>query len=348
MDDAALVGEPEPVGDLVEQVRRFSGEVGSPGGLVALTLLNLPRGIYGILPLICIIAAVWLFLALARSSELVAARGAGRSALRSLAGPVLVALLLGALAVAALNPVVAATSREYEARVGRIDGGRATALAQDALWLRQAAPGGEGQTVIRAARSSLDGTELGGATFLDFADGRPVRRIEAARARLRDGAWTLTDARAWDLAAPNPEATARAVPLLSVPSDLTPEGIRDAFAVPSSIPIWELAAFIRGLEEAGFAARRHRVFLQTELALPLFLAATVLIAACFTIHHPRGRRTGVNVLLAVLTGFAAYILRNVSQVLGESGQLPPALAAWAPPLVAILLALAWLLHLEEG
>ena len=54
------------------------------------------------------------------------------------------------------------------------------------------------------------------------------------------------------------------------------------------------------------------------------------------------------VLLALLAGFGAFFLRNFTQVLGENGQIPVLLAAWTPPVVAALLALGLLLHLEEG
>ena len=43
----------------------------------------------------------------------------------------------------------------------------------------------DGQTVIRASRTSLDGTILYDAMFLQFdAEGTPTQRIEALRARL--------------------------------------------------------------------------------------------------------------------------------------------------------------------
>ena len=85
-----------------------------------------------------------------------------------------------------------------------------------------------------------------------------------------------------------------------------------------------------------------------EAAEVVGLRATMLIAAGFTMRHQRGRRTGLMVLGAILTGFAAYVLRNVAQVMGEAGQVSAALAAWAPPLAAIACALGLLLHLEDG
>ena len=334
--------------DFVEQMRRFGGEAESAGQILALTLLNVPSGLYGILPLVVMIAAIAMFLALASSSELVVTRGSGRSALRALLGPAVVALLVGALAVAAANPIVAVTSREYESREARLRGEESVlAFSADGLWLRQA--GREGPTVIRAERANLDGTVLSEVTFVTFgADGRPRERIEAASARLQGGRWVISVAKVWPLLAANPEAAAETHPTLTLPSSLTPDQIRDSFGDPSSIPIWELPAFIQRLEEAGFAAQRHRVFLQMELAQPALLLSMLLIAAGFTMQHQRGRRTGVVVLAAILTGFGIYFLRNLALILGEAGEVPPALAAWAPPIAAIGLSLGLLLHLEEA
>ena len=85
-----------------------------------------------------------------------------------------------------------------------------------------------------------------------------------------------------------------------------------------------------------------------ELALPLLLAAMVLVGAGFTMRHARSGRTGIMVLLAIISGFAIFLLRNFAQVLGENGQIPPMLAAWIPPVAAVLLSLTLLLHLEDG
>ncbi|HEX9859173.1 MAG TPA: LPS export ABC transporter permease LptG, partial [Paracoccaceae bacterium] len=306
--------------------------------------------LYRILPLMMILSAIALFLGLARSSELVVVRAAGQSGLRFLMTPVLTALALGALMVAVLNPFVAATSKEYDALYTRYQRGAESVLSvsADGLWLRQGGP--EGQTVIHAARANLDGTELFGVTFLAFdAKGLPQTRIEAAEARLVPGAWELTRAKRWPLDAANPEAVAGpAVDRTALPSNLTRDAIRDSFGTPSAIPIWDLPDYIAGLERAGFSARNHRVWMQMELALPLLLAAMVLIAAGFTMRHARFGKTGTMVLFALLVGFGIFFLRNFTQVLGENGQIPILLAAWSPPIVATLFAVGLLLHLEDG
>ncbi len=334
--------------DLIEQSRRFGGEAEGLGEILALVLLNAPGELYAILPMILMVAAIALFLGLARSSELVVARGAGRSGIRALLGPAAVVLLVGAAGAALVNPLVAATSREYDSRVARLEGGgRALSFSEDGLWLRQ---GGEDwAVVIHAGTASAGGTELAGATFLIFGpDDRLRERVEAARARLGDGEWHLEQVRAWPLDAENPEAGAEARATMTLPATLTAEQIREGLDDPSALPIWELPGFIARLEESGFAAAEHRVFLHREVAQPAFLLAMLAIAAVFTLRPHRGARVGVRVLGAILAGFGAFVLRDLSLVLGEAGQVPAALAVWAPTLAALGLALAALLHLEEG
>ncbi len=336
--------------DLAEQVRRYPSDVVSFSQAFELTLLNVPTLLYRILPLIMILATLTLFLNLARTSELVVTRAAGRSALKSLAAPIGVALLIGALALAFLNPMVAATSKQYETLQYRYANGTESVLSISAegLWLRQGSR--TSQTVIRASRANLDGTKLFDVTFIAFAPGKgPTTRIDAKTAELAPGAWQLTEAKKWDISgSKNPERDAVTAARMNITTDLTRAQIRDSFGTPSIIPIWELPAFIRTLEAAGFSARQHRMWFQMELALPFFLVAMVLIGATFTLRHTRFGNTGVMVLSALLTGFGLYFVRNFAQVLGENGQIPILLAAWTPPVAAIGLALGLLLHLEDG
>jgi len=336
--------------DLAEQVRRYPSDIVDFSQAIGLTLLNVPTLLYRIMPLMIIIATLTLFLNLARTSELVVTRASGRSALKSLTAPVAMALLIGALALAFFNPMVAATSKQYETLQYRYANGTESILSISAegLWLRQG--NRTSQTVIRASRANLDGTRLFDVTFIAFAPGKgPTTRVDAKTAELMPGEWVLSEAKKWDIAgSKNPERDAVQADRMAIPTDLTRAQIRDSFGTPSIIPIWELPGFIKTLETAGFSARQHRMWFQMELALPLFLVAMVLIGAAFTLRHTRFGNTGVMVLIALMTGFGLYFVRNFAQVLGENGQIPIILAAWTPPVAAIGLALGLLLHLEDG
>ena len=47
-------------------------------------------------------------------------------------------------------------------------------------------------------------------------------------------------------------------------------------------------------------------------------------------------------------GFGLYFIRSFAQILGENGQIPILLSAWAAPLAAVLLGLGLLLRTEDG
>lgn len=336
--------------DLVEQTRKFGDYDIGWRRIMGLTLLNTPQTINQILPLIMILATVALFVSLARSSELVVTRAAGRSALKVLLAPGCVALLIGLVAVTALNPIAAATGGRYIQLSDRIlsDGGAALSISDEGLWLRQGTP--EGQTVIRAWRSNTDASVLYDVTFLSYdRTNGPIERIEAQSAALEDGAWSLRLAKKWPLGQGlNAEGNATFHQSLSIPSSLTLDRIRSSIGDAGTVAIYDLPEYIAQLEQAGFSARKHKVGLQAEFARPLFLVAMVLVASAFTMRHTRFGGTGVAVLASVLLGFGLYFIRSFAQILGENGQIPILLSAWAPPVAAVLLALGLLLHVEDG
>lgn len=338
--------------DLIEQIRRFSDVDIALSQAFVLALLNVPQNLYGILPLLMVLSAIMLFLGLAKSSELVVVRAAGRAGLRFLLAPVATALVIGLLAVAVFNPLVAATSKEYERRsavlAGAAGAGSVLSVSAEGLWLRQG--DALGQTVIHAAQITPEGTELSQVTLHLFSPtGALTGRIEAAKARLQPGEWVLEGAKIWQFDSTNPEAAAtQSDGALSLATDMTPAKLVEGLGDQSRVSFWNLNGQAQALERAGFSDRSLLLAYQMELALPLLLAAMVLVAAGFTMRHARFGKTGQMVLFALLAGFFIFFIRNFAQVLGENGQIPTIVAAWTPPVAASLLALSLLLHLEDG
>jgi lipopolysaccharide export system permease protein len=336
--------------DLIEQLRRFEGVDVSFGQLIRLTMLNAPEAISEILPLLMILSTIVLFVGLARSSELVVTRATGRSGIRALAAPLAVAAVIGGLAVSTLNPIVAATSKRYQqlSDTYRTGGPAALSLSGEGLWLRQGSPAG--QSVIHATGYSADPLTLHDVTILTYAPGAgPLRRIIAQNAQLDGETWVLSKVKVWPLVVGlNPESSSAEHDTLRIPTTLTQDRIRDSLGRPTGISVYDLPDTIRDLAQAGFSTKHHEVWLQVELARPLFLMAMVLVGAAFTMRHTRFGGTGLSVLASVLLGFTLYFIRNFAQILGENGQIPVAMAAWAPPIAAILLTLGLLLHAEDG
>ena len=335
--------------DMVEQLRRLA-QVDPPfAQVLRLSALNTPEAFYEIAPLVLMLAAMWVGLAWSRSSEFVIVRAAGRSVPRLVLVPAAMVFVASIAFVAVMNPLVASTSREYSRVLAQLRGdpvATVTVSGQD-IWLRQSDL--MGQTVIHAPQAESTGTLLYQATFLIFhpTDGLALR-LRAERAELRPGAWHLTGVKRWSLSDLNPEAQATQSPEVVLPTDLTPERIRDSFAQARTIPLAQLPGFIAALERAGFSALDHRMRLHMELALPVLLTGLMVLALALCIHHARAGGAGIRALITILAGFMLFFLRNFAQVLGETGQVPVLLAAWGPPVATLLLAMGMLLNLEES
>jgi lipopolysaccharide export system permease protein len=118
----------------------------------------------------------------------------------------------------------------------------------------------------------------------------------------------------------------------------------------NTVSFADVCAFAGGevLESAGFSAVRHRLHFQSLMSLPVLAVAMALLAAGFSMRQ--SRRGGVAQMLAagVAAGFLLFVLDKITGEFGEAGSLPVTLAAWAPTIAGLLLALALLLHLEDG
>tara|TARA_B100000963_G_scaffold348990_1_gene357374 strand:+ start:425 stop:1519 length:1095 start_codon:yes stop_codon:yes gene_type:complete len=335
--------------DLIEQLRKFAVSIDFIE-VFFLALLNLPSSVYQVLPLIMIISSAWVFLSLARNSELIVFRAAGKSSVTMLITPAILAFLIGVLSIGIFNPIVASTSKQYaDLKAKLVDGQETTiSIGNEGLWLRQADQ--TGHTVIRAKRANSDATELYDVTLIKLSDEKlPIRRIETAMITLRDSKWIAKFSIIWPIKyGQNSQSYAKEYDLIELPTSLKKEQITDRFGDPSTIGIWSLPEFIGQLERAGFSAKRYSVWLQSELAKPVFLLAMMIISAAFCMRQTRVKGTSLNVLIAVLVGFLLFYLKNFVLILGINGQLPVLIAAWGPPFASIFISLGLFLNREEG
>lgn len=343
--------------DLVELIRSNNRGLAGFGDLVGMALLHAPSVTITAAPFTLLLAAMTAFAMLARSSELVVTRAAGVSVWRLIAPALVCAALLGVFAFAVYNPLASALATKFETLQQRFFDQTSSRLAVSGqgLWLRQG--GDDGQTVIRAKRASSTVQRLWDVSIYQFGpDDRLYRRIDARTATLGDRNWHLGDVQRWDLSGANEAGRQRAMAAtrsvrleeMTIPTDLTAEHIQDSFAPPETIGFWKLPGFIALLDESGFSSNRHRLHWLRLLSQPVVFVAMVLIGAAFSMRHVRFGGLGYMALGCVVAGFGYFFLSDLANALGASGAVPVEIAAWAPPLSAVLLSLGLLLHLEDG
>jgi lipopolysaccharide export system permease protein len=337
--------------DFLELLRQSASHPEATFGLISeIEGLRLPFIALQILPFAVLLGGVLCFWRLTRSSELIVARAAGVSAWGFLAAPTICAALLGLIAITLGSPL----SSIMFARAEVLDntylqsGVGPLALVGGQLWLRQSdhilTP--KGVAIIHAHGVALHGKELTARDVsvfrLDAAD-RLLSRIEATKAVLQRGDWILHDVRTV-----RPEQLPKPLSAFTLPTDLTVARVQESFASPQTLSLWQLPGFIRLLDHSGFSSIRHRLHFNSLLALPLLCATMCLVAAGFSMRP--ARRGGVAQMISggVSAGFALFMISKVAEEFGQSGALPVVLAAWAPAASGLMLALALLLHMEDG
>ncbi|HMM14633.1 MAG TPA: LPS export ABC transporter permease LptG [Parvibaculum sp.] len=330
---------------LVELMRRAANNPNIPFDVLAsMALLELPTIGADTLPFAVLFGGMASFLRLTRNQELVVARAAGISAWQFLAPALSVAFAIGIFLVTVYNPVASTMSARYSQLEAKFLRGQTSLLAvsSNGLWLRQADP--NGQSVVHALRISERGLRLEDVIILLYSRGdRFIGRIDAQGASLESGYWDIKDA--WvTMADDQPRYFER----YRQPTTLTITQVQESFADPDTISFWDLPHFIEMAEDAGFSALRYRLHLYDILSTPFLLCTMVLVGAIFSLRASRLGGLVQLVLGGVFAGFLLYFLSDLSLALGTTGVMPPFLAAWAPAIVAALLGLTVLFHLEDG
>ena len=333
----------------VELSRAYGGrtDVGFPR-LVELMMLQSPAIILLLLPFIFLFGTMAAFVTLNRRSELIAMRAAGVSAWRFIFPAAGAAFLIGVLDVAVLNPLAAELNGRYEDARAAIEEGRAANIGSPAVWLRQ----GDEHTqivihaeghdmrggVVRLQRVSLFLQNVTPNGSLQF-----TRRIEAADARLDPGFWRLSDVRE-----ATPGAGSVRSETLSIPSSLDRRTAMEKFAAKDAVGFWRLPETIQRADNAGFSSAPYRLRYQELLATPLLFAGMSVLAAAFSLRLMRLGGLASLAGAGLALGFAIFFFDRLCGALGAAEVFPPVLAAWTPPLVALLAGFTLLCYTEDG
>ena len=331
--------------DVVELLRRASGEEMGFEIIIAMAGLKLPSMVQKTLPFAVLFGGIFTFARLTRTHELVVARAAGVSVWQFLFPALIIAIILGSLMVTVFNPLSALLASQHEWLESKHfrKNPNLLAVSSGGLWLRQADQ--DVLSVIHAERAVDQGIDLRNVIiFLYDKNGENfVERIDAKVARLESPFWIFSD-----VLISKPNESSKEIKTYKLKTTLTIEQIQDSFASPETLSFWALPGFIKILRNAGFAAIKHRVHWHSILSFPLFLCAMVLIAATFSLRLTA--RVGISILVTggVLAGFLLYVISDIVLALGLSAKIPPVLAAWTPAGISTLIGLSLLFHLEDG
>jgi lipopolysaccharide export system permease protein len=317
-----------------DQVLAASDDVVMP--ILRYTVLRLPEILAQLMPITAVLATLLTFAELVRHSELTAIYGAGvskpRLAVAVLPVAALIALAQFLIEDQAVPRAVGALRAWGIGDYGSSDDAPTTA------WLRQ------GDDIVRIQRFDVAADELHGVTiFRRDRQGNLIAEIEAAGARVENGAWVLRDVTRSAVASGVVEHQES----LDWANDLDPTLLAAVIAPPRETPLRQLLRVIRTPGLGTQPRYRYMLWLQERLAAPATTVAMMMVIVGLV--RPSGGRTAQGWLIAmgVAVGFVCWTFDGLVLAIGDLGLVPPALAAWTPLLVFAATAASIMLHQER-
>ncbi len=293
------------------------------GGPPVLTLLRYvalrsPSLAQTIAPLAGLLAALMALVVMARNSEILAMRAAGRSVFSLVSG--LVACGFGlSLALFVFTEYVEVPANSalqdwkdsgYKTE-GRVDNGESS-------WLV------EGDTYIRVAQVMREGTVLNDVRVFKQGTDASITDIIAVRLAIwEDDHWTTFDVRR--LGAVNADATPAVWE-----TKLKPDQFLRFANHPDELSMNALKEYVGTVAVGSRPPYFYDTWLQQKIAGPMVLALMPLLAALAAFAHHRQGTPVMTIVWGVTFGFMFVVIDNILLAMGQFGSLPPLLAAWLP------------------
>lgn len=301
-------------------------------------LFAIPAWTSAVMPAAVLFATIFTVGAMARHSEITAAKAGGASFFRlvlpligAAAAAVLLAVAVGELAVTSTAKM---TRLQQDPRVQSAAGRFNFVYRADQGWVYAIRSLDIASRTLRELVFEREGT---GAEY-------PTLVIRADSATWQDstGAWRLWNGESRVLVGASDRQTTFAFTSMELaaltqgPDDLLAES-----KAPKAMRYAELGRYIDAMHRAGNATGKLEVHRAQRLALPAACLVIALFGAPLAMAAPRsGSAFGIGVSLAATVVY--LLLAQIAIAMGDSGLVTPTLLAWLPNAVFLLAALVLL------
>jgi len=324
---------------LIDLLERTS-DILARGGVLQIfhyMFLRLPFLFQQVAPFAVLAGAIFTFSQLARNSELVVMRITGLSLFQ-----IFRRTLPVALAVAALDLVVT---------------DQVTPRAEQSLaeWWAATAPGAArhapaprwfriGDDVVRVGSTSPNGEQLSRVSIYERnGDEALIRRMTAASATHEPGGWRLHDAVVTDLG--QARADVMTVGAMDWRTTLRPEDVARLFSTAYQITSGTAYRSLFGKGPVDKSPSQFQTRLYRTLAEGFAPIIMLLLALPAALGHTRSNRT-TPIIFGLGCGLLYLVADGLLTAMGETGVLPPLVAAWGAPVVFAAGAVSILLYAE--
>ena len=322
-------------------------------------LLGLPSRIYELMPIAALIGTIYAMAQFAQHSEFSAMRAAGLSRRKALQSIVVIgAWLTVATAIVGELLTPSAERLAQTVRLGAM-GGTVGAQFRSGLWIKDSVKDAEGNVQrLRFVNVGelLPDTTLRSVRVFEFdAEFRLAEIVSAQSGRFQaPDAWKLEQVErlvftpvqvAGDAVALSSQREVQPSRLWT--SELTPDIVGVLMLVPERMSAWRLAQYVQHLKDNQQRADRYEIALWKKLIYPLAVIVMMALALPFAYLQVRAGGIGYKVFAGIMMGMAFHFLNGLFSHLGLLNTWPAWVAASAPSLLAVTLALGMLAWVDR-
>jgi lipopolysaccharide export system permease protein len=309
----------------------------SPGAIALSGLYGLPWNMANMIPAAALFATVFTIGPLSRNSELTAAKAGGVSFYR-LALPIFVASVFAAALTFVVSEVATeATARQLELEKERVARNQTSRFQfvyrADEGWIYTVYSLDTERRTIARILLEHTGKRKGYSNLAVTADSAKWSDT-TGRWRLMSGSSHMLNDSAGPVTLRFASASLRN--FNEAPRSLLIEPKR-----PEEMDYRQLDQYIQSLRRSGNDTKKLEVDLAIKLALPAACIVIALFGAPLAVSNPRAG-TAWGIAISLGTTVLYLLLINLSKAVGATGVVSPALSAWVPNLVFLVMG-GWLL-----
>jgi lipopolysaccharide export system permease protein len=323
----------------IEVIQRSDGHI---SGLGLYAMLRLPEIVSFLIPFVVLLAALMTLGRLERDNEILAYKSSGAPY-----NAVLLAFLPAVLIVAFCHfwladqivpwAIDAMVKRDiYVDKISRADD-------SPSLFIQ------DGGSVIEVGKVQNYGAELHRMKIYGRTESGVVSSYQAALVAnydINQHLWILHDVWTTNIATDHATTSIHDTEL-KWQTSLTPTEFSNLIELPQAMPLSKIWAFATSKDVGVRPTYFYQAWLQKRFAIPISSILMILLAAPVAHSvYQRGRGLAGGMAIGFLLGFLYFVADGLVMSLGESGAVPPVVAAWMPILVFASIGGAWLIRLE--
>ena len=331
--------------NLFEEINFFK-DLSVRGGIylpLFLTSILVPSLLYNMLPFIVLISGILFFLKIKKTDEINALKMSGMSNFSIIIIPGFIAVMVGILFVALLNPVTSVLVEKYEIIKGGYDRDKQylASITQNGIWIKE--KDGTKSNIIRS--SNLKNDNLMDITIYEFdKKNNFIKRIQAKSANINTTSWLLQNVSITNI---DGEKILTNEDKYIYKSIYDLNKLKSLYSNLDTVSFWRIGSEIKILEERGYSTKEMETKLQKSFAFPFFLLSMVFLSGVFILGLTFKENNLMYIFITIITCVLVYFFNDFSAALGKTERLSVEIAVWMPILIIFIFSSVGLVYANQ-